>query len=446
MSRRPPPVYRRGKYWLDKLRRADGSERSARWYVFWYDPGARREASASTGETDVDRAVLALDRRYLNDAEEAPAYCHACGQPLASADAYLLTDAIADYRLEHGDLQRSADSIQARLKHVLDFLDAEQDRRDGTFGIATSCATACGEPFIEAFRAWSAKQPVTWRNGRGEVTASRPRSAATTEESVLQVAAALNHAVDAKPARSEQRPVYRPRPRKQVSRPRRVRVDVPVLADMVAYAAEERKRRGSLHAFLVASLCTIARPDSVVDISVAPDREQWHAGSPILDLNPFGRAQTRKYRPIVPVLPVLAQWLAAELAAYERLDRAERIGAGYLVNYYGRSVLDVDRAWTSMLTGLKLPTGREWKPYLLRHSLATILRNRGVAKWDLQGFMGHDVRGSTEVYAVGRFGTVVRALEDILGEIETRSPGALRRKRAEVGLPGSQSGGIKMTG
>lgn len=59
-------------------------------------PHARREASASTGETDVDSAVLALDRRYLNDAEEAPAYCHACGQPPASANAYLLTDAIAD--------------------------------------------------------------------------------------------------------------------------------------------------------------------------------------------------------------------------------------------------------------------------------------------------------------------------------------------------------------
>ena len=95
------PVYRRGKYWLDKLRRNDGALRSPYWYVFWYDPAARREASASTGTDDTDQAILALDRRYLSDADEAPAYCHACGQPLASAEAYLLTDAIADYRLEH---------------------------------------------------------------------------------------------------------------------------------------------------------------------------------------------------------------------------------------------------------------------------------------------------------------------------------------------------------
>ena len=439
------PVYRRGKYWLDKLRRRDGTPRSSRWYIFWYDPASRREASLSTGTGNVDDAKRELDRRYLSDADEAPAYCYACGQPLASAQAYLLTDAIADYRIEHGDLKASAVSIQARLKHVLDFVEA-QEERGGAFGFATSCAVACGTPFITAFRAWSKTEPVTWKNKAGEVTASRPRAAATTEESVLQVAAALNHAADAAPPRSEQRPIYKPLPRKQVSRPRKVRVDVPVLADMLAYAAEVDKKRASLHAFIVASLCTIGRPDSVVDISVAPEREQWYPGSTTLDLNPFSRAQTNKHRPIVPVVSVLGEWLAAEYAAYQRLDPDARKGAGFLVNYYGRGVLDVDRAWSTMLSGLKLPTGREWKPYLLRHSLATILRNRGVAKWDLQGFMGHEVGSTTEVYAIGRFDTVATALNDILGEVELRVPGALRRNCAEVAVSGHFVGDQKMTG
>lgn len=445
MPSREAPIYRRGKYWLDKLRREDGAERSPNWYVFWYDPDARREASASTGTEDAEAAIVALDRRYLADKSEGPAFCHACGQPLASADAYLLTDAIADYMLEHGDLKSSSISIHARLKHVLDFLDAEE-ARGGVFGIQTSCAAAAGNVFVAAFRAWSREEPVTWRNKRGEVTVSRLRSAATTEESVLQLAAALNHAVSADPPRSEKRPVYKPLPRKQVSRPRRHRVDIAVLGDMLAYAAETAKKRASLHAFIVASLCTIARPDSVVDIGVAPDREQWFPGSPTIDLNPFGRAQTNKYRPVIPVLPVLEQWLAAELLAYQKLDPAARAGAGFLVNYYGSQVLNVKRAWSTMLDELKLPQGREWKPYLLRHSLATILRNRGVAKWDLEGFMGHDVTGSTEVYAIGRFDTVYRALEDVLGEIDLRAPGALRRTCAEVGLSGPPARRLKMTG
>jgi len=82
----------------------------------------------------------------------------------------------------------------------------------------------------------------------------------------------------------------------------------------------------------------------------------------------------------------------------------------------------------------------------LRHSLATILRNRGVARWDLEGFMGHDVTGSTATYAVGRFATVTKALEEVLGEIDLRAPGALRRNCAEVALSVIPSRKVKMTG
>lgn len=444
MQGRTPPLYRRGKYWVDKLRRADGSERSSSWYIFWYDIEARREASASTGEIDEHQAILACDRRYLADRGEAPAFCYACGQPMASAAAYLLSDAITDYRIEWGDLQTSADSIAARLKHVLDFLDVEESR-GGMFGYSVSSAVACGTPFIAAFRSWSKAHPVTWTNAAGAVTGSRPRSAATTEESVLQLAAALNHAADADPPRIDRRPVYRPLPRRQVSRPRRHRVDVPVLADMLAYAATPGEKRMSLHSFLVAAICTAARPDSVFDISVAPDRCQWEPGMAILDLNPFGRAQTKKYRPIIPTVPVLTEWLMAEHLAYKRLPVDERAGAGFLVNYFGRPISSVRRAWAGMLDELGLPSGREWQPYVLRHSLATILRAKRADEWELKNFLGH-ARSTTDIYAVSMYPTVTAALGEILGEIDARSPGALRRNRAEVELSGHSSGVLKMTG
>lgn len=441
------PVYRRGKYWLDWDRKADGSLRSPNLAIWWYDPETRRVRSATTGTPDEGAGIVALDWRYLHDADEAPAFCHACGQPLAQAEEYLLSDAIADYMLEWGNSRPSADTIDARLKHVLDFLEAQEALGDeGRFGIATSCAAACTTVFANAFRAWSRLQPVEWRNKAGHVTVSRPRSPATTEESIIQVAAALNHAVNADPPRSDKRPTYRPIPRKQVSRPRRTRIDVPVLAKMLEYACEPLKRRGSLHAFLVGSICTIARPDSVVDISVAPDRQQWWPGSPTLDLNPHGRLQTKKFRPVVPVLPVLADWLSAELAEYEALPIDERVGQGWLVNYYGRAVLDVDRSWTTMLTELELPTSREWKPYLLRHSLATLVRNLGATKWDLDGFMGHDAGGQTEVYAIGEYRSVETALKSILEEIERLAPGALHRRGTGAGLSVTQPRRVKMSG
>lgn len=444
MSDRASPIYRRGKYWVDKLRREDGTARSPNWYVFWYDVDARREASASTGTSDDDEAIRACDRRYLADRGESHAFCYACGQPLASAADYLLLDAIADYRIEHGDLQLSAVTISARLKHVVDFVEAEE-AAGGMFGIATSCATACGTPFITAFRAWSKAQPVVSRNKAQEITTSRLRSAASTEESVLQLAAALNHAADADPPRSERRPIYKPLPRSQVSRPRMRRADVATLAKMLAFAAEPDKKRASLHAFLVASICTAARPDTVLDISVAPDRGQWEPGLRVIDLNPHGRAQTKKYRPIIPVMPVLEDWLRAEWRAYQKLDRTDRIGAGYLVNYYGRPVSSVRTAWRSMIAELDLPATREWGAYILRHTLATLLRQNGADKWELQNFLGH-ARTTTDIYAVSIYPSVTQGLTAILDEIEQLSPGVLRRSGAENALSGPSTVEVKMTG
>jgi integrase len=445
MQTRDAPVYNRGKYWLDKLRRSDGRERSPNWYIFWYDPAARHEASASTRTADLDRAIGELDRKWLADRSQAPAFCPTCGQPMASAEVYLLSDAIADYRLEHGDARASADSIAARLNHLLDFLTAQETAR-ARFGLATSCAEACSPAFAESFRTWSHAQPVTWRNKAGEITASRPRSPATTEESILQLAAALNHAADADPPRSAARPAFRPHPRRQVSRPRRSRIDVAELAKMLAYAAEPGKRRGALHPFLIASIATLARPDAVFDIAVAPEREQWHPGSQMLDLNPFGRKQEReKHRATVPVASALEPWLLAERLAYDALDPHQRTGRGFLVNYHGSPVGSVRRSWGQMLEAIGLPTSREWQPYILRHSLATIVRNHGgVDKWDLEGFMGHNKGGSsTETYAIGRFASVARTIEAIFAELETRAPGTLRRNCAETPFSNTLRGKAK---
>lgn len=451
MPRQETPVYRRGKYELRWDCDAGGALRSPFLTIFWYDTGARRVRSQSTGTAAKDHAILALDRRYLSDRGEAPAFCHACGQPLAQAQAYLLADAIADYRLEWGDARASADTIEGRLKHVLDFLDAEDTREPGDtiggrFGIATSCAAACTGAFVAAFRAWSRRQPIVWRNGDGEITVSKPRSPSTTEAAIAQVIAVLNHAVNADPPRSDKRPTYRPLPASQVQRRRRTRIGIDELAAMFAYAAEPGKQRASLHAFLVGSLCTIARPGAVCDISVAPERGQWEPGSLTIDLNPQARVQNKKRRALLPVLPLLEEWLSAELAAYEALPVDQRAGRGRLVNYFGRPVKGIDTGWATMLHNLKLPNGREWKPYVLRHSLATLVRNRGAEKWDLEGFMGHRDSSQTEVYAIGEFPTVARALQAIIDDLHRLAPGALHRKGTGAAVLAFPSKEAKMPG
>jgi hypothetical protein len=52
---------------------------------------------------------------HLADKGEAPAFCQACGQSLTQTKAYLLTDGIADYKIEWGSTHASADTIASRL-------------------------------------------------------------------------------------------------------------------------------------------------------------------------------------------------------------------------------------------------------------------------------------------------------------------------------------------
>ncbi len=428
MSRGENPVYNRGKYWLDFDRKADGTLRGPNLYIWWYDEQSKHVRSTSTSTADERLAIRKLDQRYLADQGEAAAFCETCGQALAQAKAYLLTDALADYNLEWGCHQISADTILSRLNHVTAFLDAEQARgAEGRFGHGTTCELACSKVFVTAFRAWSRQQPVVWKNKAKEIVKSRPRSPAATEAAIAQLIAALNHAANAEPPRVDKRPIYKPLPASQVQRKRRNRIGLEEIAKMLAYAAEPDRQRESLHAFLIGSICTMARPSSVVDINVTAERGQWWPGSPTIDLNPVGRAQNKKYRPLLPVMPLLDRWLREELARYNALPPQEREGRGWLVNYFGRAVQDVDRAWDSMLHNLGMPEAKEWKAYVLRHSLATLVRNRGAERWDLEGFLGHRSGSQTETYAIGEFPTVVTALTSIISDVEALAPGALHR-------------------
>lgn len=82
-----------------------------------------------------------------------------------------------------------------------------------------------------------------------------------------------------------------------------------------------------------------------------------------------GRTQNEKHRALVPVLPTLDRWLRVEYATSMNLKPTARTGRGWLVNYHRRPVQDADRVWDTMLTRLEMPKGREWRSYLLQHSL-----------------------------------------------------------------------------
>jgi integrase len=120
-----------------------------------------------------------------------------------------------------------------------------------------------------------------------------------------------------------------------------------------------------LLSFCMISLNTLARPDAVLDLGPA----QVDIKRRLIKLNPDGRKQTKKYRPVVPISDTLLPWLA------------QSEGPRYVL-YRGRPVASVKKSFAKAVAGAGL---EDVSPYCLRHTMATELRARGVSEWEAMG-------------------------------------------------------------
>lgn len=419
MPREPKELYRRGQFWLGWDRKRDGTLRSPFLAIFWYDPERGRERSTSTRTADLEQAKQRLDAHYL-ERDRGASVCPTCGQPRAAAAGFLVTDAIANYQILHGQQRASSEAIAARLAHVVRYI-----------ATLPSAAVACehvNEEWVARFRSWLLKQPIVSTAGN-----ERSRSASTVENSIVQLAAVINAAHRRGDAR--QPAAFRPIPLKELSSTPQHRSSVAELAAMFRYALDRKRERdgAALHRFLIASVATLARPDAAHEISTAADRAQWNSQRRVLDLNPRGRRQTKKYRATVRV-----PWQFAE-----HLDATE----GRFV-----PVASVRSAWRGMATALQLPAQGESGMKLIRRSVAQLLRDRGVPSDELELMMGHrKLDAVTDLYAAFRpehLANAVTALEAIIEEIESFVPGAFHRNHTGATRAGLRivPGGVAVNG
>lgn len=391
-TKRKKPLYERGGYKL--VRRGDRKALE----IVWYDDQRGRERSASAGTEDVEAGRAALDRLYL-ERTNGDAFCPTCGQRRQRGTVFV-TSAIADYLTLSAD-KPSIEAIRARLTHVLAYLvHADQ---------ATVLCEMVDEAWIVRLRKWLSGVPIVSPTG-----ITRERSLSTVENSVLQLAAAINRcgSIQAR---------FRPQQPKEVNRTPQHRSSIAELADMFRHCVapgpgkqpEERARRerAGLLAFLRVSVATMARPDAAHDFSTAPARRQWNPERRVLNLNPDGRRQTRKYRATVPV--------GARIAAV--LDATD----GLLVPQQS-----VKSAWESMAAALGLPREGASGMKLIRRSMADIVRSRlpQEAWGELEMFLGHDrFDDVSDLYAPFRPDYLRRALaviDAVIEEIEAAVPGA----------------------
>jgi integrase len=350
-----------GDWWLSQR---DGSPA---WYATFYDAAAKRSRRISLGTDHFEQARQRLLERYLDEhrPQQAP------------AETVALADIVLDYHKKHGSEARSAVSIRKSCAYWVEF-----------FGDA-SIAEATKPPRLDAF--------IAYLTAQGHATAYVQR--------ILGVGkAALRRAWQRGEIASAP---YIPSIKVEYGEPLGRPLKVPELAALLTAAPNH------LRLMLMILIGTACRPEAALQLTGA----QLDFEDRLIDLNPRGRAQTKKFRPVVKMPDALATTL---------LHASE----GRLITFRGQPVIKINKAWRGMREAAGLES--DVNPYSVRHTVARWMRQHGVPAWEVAAQLGHKSRDyrTTELYAAFDPAYLTNAVRAIDGLFD-----ALRASRAPVDEP-----------
>jgi integrase len=149
-------------------------------------------------------------------------------------------------------------------------------------------------------------------------------------------------------------------------------------------ARKEPKARLHLPLFIMLGLYTGARSEAILSLKWFPQVDLERG---IINYNPPDRDRTTKGRAVVPI-PTRVRWF---------LDRARaRSSSAYVLSYHGEPIAQIKHSFKSacLRAGLADVT-----PHTLRHTCGTWLAQRGVALFQIGGWLGHSYERTTELYA-----------------------------------------------
>ena len=317
-----------GDYWITQR------PNSPVWCRTWFDPHTRQTRRASLGTNDFRQAELKLaewvtKNQHLSD--ERPE-----NMPLETT--------LVRYFEKQAKGSASETQVRIALRYWSEFF-------------AGQVISELTPEHIEAF--------IEWLQQKGHSNGYINRILAAGR-------AGLNRAVK----RQEVRTVPHV-PSLEPAEPRDIRLNVDQAAALFD-ACEERH----IFVFLMLAFNTLSRPIALLELQ----KSQIDFENRLIELNPPGRKQTKKYRPTVPITSALLPWL-------------QEAQEGPLVAYWGRSIKSVRRGFNVARDAAGL--GKEVSPYVIRHTMAIELRKRGVPPWEVQGILGHKSGGfrTTEIYA-----------------------------------------------
>ena len=315
-----PRPGRVGRYWLSQRDRSDA------WCRTWFDAGARQTRRSSLGTDDFHEA----ERRLL----EWVTFNEVLGRQERQPQRLLFATLALRYWQHHGQHVAMAPSIKRILALWTERFP------EATVAELNMGRLSAFKRHLEAAGHSSSYQAKILRMGR-----------------VVLSWAFQNGDLDVIP----------PWPKvTETSTPQR-RLSVAELARLVGAIEAEPLRR-----FVVLACCTLSRPGAILELT----RERCDLAERLIALNPDGRAQTKKRRPMVPMCET-----AAELI--------EACEPGLLVNRMGQPIT---LTWVNAkLEEAAERAGIEGRVtgMTFRRTMARELRRRGVESRAVAGMMGH---------------------------------------------------------
>lgn len=131
--------------------------------------------------------------------------------------------------------------------------------------------------------------------------------------------------------------------------------------------------------YVLLGLYSMARPSAILELTW--DRVDFQRGQ--IDLNPAGRRQTKKRRPVVPL-------------GEEAMDALKLAHAGKQSNFViergAKRIANIKKAFQAA----SARSGIHVTPYTLRHTGAVWAAEAGVSMAELAQFMGHDDDSTTQ--------------------------------------------------
>jgi hypothetical protein len=351
-----------GEYWLSK--KPDRGDVDDVWCRTWYDSRTRQTCRVSLGTSDFQAAQLQLAAWVI--ANQRPKN--------AGPDQVLIETVLLTYWNDHAQHLPSSKTQWLGLSYWQEFWT----------GKTVSELTPREQ---ERFRKWLAKR------GTGPSGIDRIMSvgrAALNRAHKWQELSEVPHIFGFLTAEEKRgrEPIGRPVSPKEIAR----------LMD----AARSRH----MLTFLIIGSNTLARPAAILDARPA----QFDAEHDLFDLNPPGRKQNKKFRPIVPVTQTLRPWLERSVGKSDRY-----------VSYRGKPIRSITHMWR--LTREAAGLDERVTAYSIRHGMARQLRKRGVPTEQIKILLGHLPSGSdatTSIYAPYEpefLKDAVAAIEDVMSEI-----------------------------